>query len=333
MVLIENFGVSEDIDASADSGKEVVAKLHTNIAGDNDGGEGGMEKWRKTNQGAFTKGMFCMGDEGARKGRGVRKRRKGDVSFMPDKDQMTSEMSRYNPLYIIFPILKLLIDLVFDIVDIFFWLAGIIFGATYDVLVPNAINLGFKKGKKFCMNMFVFRILITVLCPPAGVFMAYGFYGFLQIIICAVLSLFFYLPGLVYAFVVIMRSDVAEAYEQYALGGICDDDGSTTIFMEGEGDEKPKCSRTLGEKCTPGGAPLPDNPMKKDCCVQPEYVDGEWKVFVNGQYKTASNPKGNPITEKSEGELRCAQDTTYLEPGGICVWKSTGTTDGVFSTE
>ena len=72
MVLIENFGVSEDIDASADSGTEVVAKLHTNIAGDNDGGEGGMEKWRKTNQGAFTKGMFCMGDEGARKGRGVR---------------------------------------------------------------------------------------------------------------------------------------------------------------------------------------------------------------------------------------------------------------------
>ena len=272
-----------------------------------------------------------MGEEGARKGRGVRKRRKGDVSFMPDKDQMTSEASRYNPLYIIFPIIKLFIDLIIDIFDIFFWLAGIIFKATYEAIVPDAINLGFKKGKKFCMNMFVFRILITVLCPPAGVFMAYGFYGFLQIIICAVLSLFFYLPGLVYAFVVIMRSDVAEYYEQNKLD-VCGDDGSTSIFLGGDGDQEPKCSRTLGEKCTPGGAPLPDNPMKKDCCVQPEYKDGEWKVFVNGQYKTATNPKGQEISDKSEGELRCAQDTTYLEPGGICVWKSTGTTDGVFST-
>ena len=43
-----------------------------------------------------------------------------------------------------------------------------------------------------------------------GVFMAYGFRGFVQIGICAVLSLLLYVPGLVYGLVVIMRSDVAE---------------------------------------------------------------------------------------------------------------------------
>ena len=46
MVLIENFGVSEDIDASLDSGTEVVAKLHTNIAGNEDSDPGGMEEFR-----------------------------------------------------------------------------------------------------------------------------------------------------------------------------------------------------------------------------------------------------------------------------------------------
>ena len=113
--------------------------------------------------------------------------------------------------------------------------------------------------------------------------MAYGFYGFLQIIICAVLSLFFYLPGLVYAFVVIMRSDVAEAYEQYALGSICDDDGSSSIFLEGDGDNEPKCSRTLGEKCNKWEIPLPDNPMKKIvvCNLNIKMENGKYLLMVS----------------------------------------------------
>lgn len=42
-------------------------------------------------------------------------------------------------------------------------------------------------------------IISTVLCPPLGVFMVYGLSGWIRIIISAVLSLFYYIPGLVYS--------------------------------------------------------------------------------------------------------------------------------------
>ena len=84
-------------------------------------------------------------------------------------------------------------------------------------------------------------MLITFLCPPMGVFMAYGVRGFVQIGICAVLSLLFYVPGLVYGLVVILRSDIAEYVEQTELG-VCQDDGDTSLFLSDE-DNKPKCAR------------------------------------------------------------------------------------------
>ena len=63
--------------------------------------------------------------------------------------------------------------------------------------------------------------------------MAYGLRGFVQIGICAVLSLLFYVPGLVYGLVVILRSDVAEHIEQVELD-VCADDGDTSLFFSGE---------------------------------------------------------------------------------------------------
>jgi len=42
-------------------------------------------------------------------------------------------------------------------------------------------------------------IISTVLCPPLGVFMVYGLSGWVRILISAVLSLFYYIPGLVYS--------------------------------------------------------------------------------------------------------------------------------------
>jgi len=46
-------------------------------------------------------------------------------------------------------------------------------------------------------------ILGTILCPPIGVFMDMGLTGWLNIIICILLTLLFYIPGLVYALLVI----------------------------------------------------------------------------------------------------------------------------------
>jgi uncharacterized membrane protein YqaE (UPF0057 family) len=46
-------------------------------------------------------------------------------------------------------------------------------------------------------------IITTVLCPPVGVFMEYGITGWFNILICALLTLVFYFPGLIYALILL----------------------------------------------------------------------------------------------------------------------------------
>lgn len=63
------------------------------------------------------------------------------------------------------------------------------------------------KGKKTYLtisNTVPFSIILgTVLCPPMGVFMDLGLSGWMNIIICALLTLLFYIPGLCYALLII----------------------------------------------------------------------------------------------------------------------------------
>jgi uncharacterized membrane protein YqaE (UPF0057 family) len=64
-----------------------------------------------------------------------------------------------------------------------------------------------SKGKKCYLTnngRVPFSILLgTILCPPIGVFMDMGLTGWMNILICALLTLVFYLPGLFYALLVI----------------------------------------------------------------------------------------------------------------------------------
>ena len=64
-----------------------------------------------------------------------------------------------------------------------------------------------SKGKKCYLtssNTIPFSVILgTILCPPIGVFMDLGLTGWLNIIICVLLTLLFYLPGLVYALLII----------------------------------------------------------------------------------------------------------------------------------
>lgn len=46
-------------------------------------------------------------------------------------------------------------------------------------------------------------IIATILCPPVGVFMEYGITGWFNIVICALLTLVFYFPGLIYALILL----------------------------------------------------------------------------------------------------------------------------------
>ena len=64
-----------------------------------------------------------------------------------------------------------------------------------------------NKGKKCYLtksNTVPFSVVLgTILCPPIGVFMDMGLTGWLNIIVCILLTLLFYIPGLVYALLVI----------------------------------------------------------------------------------------------------------------------------------
>jgi uncharacterized membrane protein YqaE (UPF0057 family) len=63
------------------------------------------------------------------------------------------------------------------------------------------------KGQKTYLtntNTVPFSVILgTILCPPMGVFMDLGITGWLNIVICCLLTLLFYLPGLCYALLII----------------------------------------------------------------------------------------------------------------------------------
>ena len=96
-------------------------------------------------------------------------------------------------------IFKLIATLAYDI-----WL--IIFNLIYDLLFG-----GFKfrdligavdssaRNRGTCIDARYFRYLVTLMFPPAGVFMAHGISRFGEIMVCSLLTMFFYFPGLIYA--------------------------------------------------------------------------------------------------------------------------------------
>ena len=66
------------------------------------------------------------------------------------------------------------------------------------------INNNNKKCYLTNTNTIPFSIILgTVLCPPIGVFMDMGLTGWFNIFICILLTLLFYVPGLIYALLII----------------------------------------------------------------------------------------------------------------------------------
>ena len=63
------------------------------------------------------------------------------------------------------------------------------------------------KGQKSYLtntNTVPFSIILgTIICPPMGVFMDMGTSGWINILVCMLLTLLFYLPGLCYALLII----------------------------------------------------------------------------------------------------------------------------------
>ena len=63
---------------------------------------------------------------------------------------------------------------------------------------------GFRRNsspaKKKCVKPTTLRLLITILCPPLGLFLHLGINGWFYILVCAFLTIrLYYFPGLIYS--------------------------------------------------------------------------------------------------------------------------------------
>jgi uncharacterized membrane protein YqaE (UPF0057 family) len=124
----------------------------------------------------------------------------------------------YNSIVIIIiTIFKIPIDIItglfaFGINSIGGWMTTI-WGWDQSNLTQNDKNSNYfksidrMKGKKCYLtnnNTVPFSIILgTIICPPLGVFMDLGATGWFNILICMILTLMFYVPGLFYALLVI----------------------------------------------------------------------------------------------------------------------------------
>ena len=60
----------------------------------------------------------------------------------------------------------------------------------------------------------------TIICPPLGVFMAFGLKGWIKIALCCILSLAYYVPGLVYALLITTHLGLGRKITAKDCGGI-----------------------------------------------------------------------------------------------------------------
>ena len=118
---------------------------------------------------------------------------------------------------IIFSICKLVFDTLIGLAAFTFnslssWMQGFWgwdnqFTTTLDKNSEYLKRINKNKNRKCYLtntNSVPFSVLLgTILCPPVGVFMDMGMTGWMNILICIMLTLLFYLPGLAYALLII----------------------------------------------------------------------------------------------------------------------------------
>jgi uncharacterized membrane protein YqaE (UPF0057 family) len=83
--------------------------------------------------------------------------------------------------------------------------SGMTSGGPFGGMFFGLIHAKGKKNGK-CLSMYWFRTIITILLPPFGVFLSHGIMGLPYILLCSILTMLFYFPGVIYAFSVINNS-------------------------------------------------------------------------------------------------------------------------------
>lgn len=71
-----------------------------------------------------------------------------------------------------------------------------------------------KSKRGTCFEYTYFRYFMTIMIPPIGIFLSRGVCAWYNIIICSVLCLLNYFPGLIYAFIVMHNAPYATRYQK-----------------------------------------------------------------------------------------------------------------------
>ena len=89
-------------------------------------------------------------------------------------------------------------------------------------ITENADDLNIYKPlrcyKEIGANGYL-NIIATIICPPLGIFMAYGISGWFKILICCFLTLFYYIPGLFYSFLITTHLGIGDDLQMKDCGG------------------------------------------------------------------------------------------------------------------
>ena len=102
-----------------------------------EGGSQSEDRFAGFTKTSFTKTGFCTGAAGGNKSASSNSPNKpeGGISIVPNQDQMSSEFSKFNPIWLAFPILNLIIDIFIMIWDVFMYVFQIVFFKTYELIV------------------------------------------------------------------------------------------------------------------------------------------------------------------------------------------------------
>ena len=108
-------------------------------------------------------------------------------------------------------IFSVIITIITGIIEIVLGLIRVVFNYTLDPIFSSFWGHGKNNKVGKCKKCFSTRagklpfgvIIGTILLPPLGVFMELGISGWINILVCVLLTLAFYFPGLIYALILL----------------------------------------------------------------------------------------------------------------------------------
>ena len=164
------------------------------------------------------------------------------------KAEKAGLLANQGPLSILIVyIIDFILDLAMKIVTLIMDFCGYGFRFVYDGIYGDFAGI-IPSSEKFgqSISMKPFRIILTVLIPPLGIFLSKGLLGWFNILICFILTYIHFALGVIYALVVTYTNRYADRYEnaegrriemikQYVLHCTGDSDKITDIEHGGFG--------------------------------------------------------------------------------------------------